>query len=362
MKINYFLAFLFLAFVSIVVIANVNDTDLINCTELNGYGCVCHTVERDYSVDVWVEGPDTLYVGQTGLYKMFMAGGPAEAGGYNVAGRFGEMVLVDTLSFRHPLALNELTQAFPLPFPTTQDTIYWEFGYKAIDSSFALDTIYSCGLSLVWDSIPDFHDRWNFGPKFPVVVVDAPIPVELFSFSAVTSKDFITLNWITVTELNNYGFEILKSPDNTSWQKIGFVAGHSTSTEKHFYSFIDDQNNSISKSYYKLKQIDHNGSYSFSETIEVEKQTSPSDFVLYQNYPNPFNPTTKISWQSSLDSWQSLRIYDMLGNEVSVLVDEYRKAGTYYTNFNALGLTSGIYFYQLSIGTFSETKKMLLLK
>lgn len=171
MKVNYLLAFLFLAFVSIVIIANVDEADLIGCTELNGYGCVCHTTEIDTSVNVWVDGPDSLFVGQTGIYKMFMAGGPAEAGGYNVAGKFGEMILVDTLSFQHPLAMNELTQAFSLPFPTPQDTIYWEFGYKALESFPEWDTIYSCGLSLVWDSIPDFHDRWNFGPKFPIKIL-----------------------------------------------------------------------------------------------------------------------------------------------------------------------------------------------
>ncbi len=171
MKVNYLLAFLFLAFVSAVIIANIEDTQLINCTELNGYGCVCHTTERDTLVKVWVEGPESLAVGQTGLYKMFMAGGPAEAGGYNVAGRFGEMVLVDTFSFRHPLVQNELTQAFSLPFPAPQDTIYWEFGYKALETSPEWDTIYSCGLSLVWDSIPDFRDRWNFGSKYPVKIL-----------------------------------------------------------------------------------------------------------------------------------------------------------------------------------------------
>jgi hypothetical protein len=117
-----------------------------------------------------VEGPDTLLVGQTGYYRMYMTGGPAEAGGYNVAGRFGEMQLVDSFSTKHPLSPNELTQAFSLPFPTTQDTIYWAFGYTASDTSAAWDTIYSCGLSLVWDSIPDPFDRWNFGPKFAVKI------------------------------------------------------------------------------------------------------------------------------------------------------------------------------------------------
>ena len=118
MKANYIFAFLFLTFVSIAVIANVNETDLIGCTELNGMGCVCHTTERDTTVNVWVEGPESLYVGQTGYYKMFMAGGPAEAGGYNVAGRFGKMILVDSFSYQNQYALNELTQAFSLPFPT----------------------------------------------------------------------------------------------------------------------------------------------------------------------------------------------------------------------------------------------------
>jgi len=92
--------------VTVVVIANVDETNLIGCTELNGMGCVCHTLERDYSVHVWVEGPESLYVGQTGIYKMFMAGGPAEGGGYKVWGRFGEMDFVDFFFFQHPLALN----------------------------------------------------------------------------------------------------------------------------------------------------------------------------------------------------------------------------------------------------------------
>jgi hypothetical protein len=169
-KINYLIAFLFIAFISIVVVANIDEITLIGGTQLNGNGCVCHTTERDTLVHVWVEGPDTLLVGQTGFYRMYMTGGPAEAGGYNVAGRFGEMQLVDSFSVKHPLAPNELTQAFSLPFPTTQDTIYWAFGYTASDTSAAWDTIYSCGLSLVWDSIPDPFDRWNFGPKFPVKI------------------------------------------------------------------------------------------------------------------------------------------------------------------------------------------------
>ena len=180
MKVNYIIVFLFLCFVTIVVIANIKETNLIGCTELNGDppGCVCHTFERDTSVILWVEGPDSLQIGETGYYTMYLTGGPAEAGGYNVAGRFGKMELVDTFSYQNLLALNELTQAFSLPFPTKQDTIYWNFGYTASDSSAEWDTIYSCAISLVWDSIPDPLDRWNFGPKFPVKIID---PVTLIS-------------------------------------------------------------------------------------------------------------------------------------------------------------------------------------
>ena len=176
MKINILFISIFISLILIASESNINDTDLINCTELNGSGCVCHSLDRDSDVTVWIEGPDSLYVGEMGLYRMYLAGGPAEAGGYNVAGRFGTMELVDTFSFQNPLAMNELTQAFTLPFSTPEDTIYWEFGYYASESS-EVDTIYSCGLSLVWDSIPDFYDRWNFGPKFPLTILN-PTEVE----------------------------------------------------------------------------------------------------------------------------------------------------------------------------------------
>ena len=91
-------------------------------------------------------------------------------------------------------------------------------------------------------------------------------------------------------------------------------------------------------------------------------ENSPSNFKLYQNYPNPFNPTTKISWQSAVGSWQTLKVYDVLGNEVTTLVDEYKPAGNYEVEFNANKLPSGVYFYQLRAGELIETKKLTLIK
>ena len=104
----------------------------------------------------------------------------------------------------------------------------------------------------------------------------------------------------------------------------------------------------------------------------IAEDLTPSDFILYQNYPNPFNPSTKISWQSSIGSWQTLIVFDILGNEIATLIDEYKPAGNYEVEFSAIGgsacggnaynLPSGIYFYQLRVDNFVETKKMLFLK
>ena len=336
MKINLLLGFLFITMIIIASENSVNDPDLIGGTELNGNGCVCHTVERDFSVDVWVEGPDTLYVGEIGLYKMYLAGGPAEAGGYNVAGRFGEMVLVDSFSFQHPMAKNELTQTFSLPFTSAQDTIFWEFGYLASDASLK-DTIYSCGLSLVWDTIPDPLDRWNFGPKFPIKILDEPIPVELISFSANQKDNSVQLRWITSTERNNAGFELERQlPGDysavNSWEKIDFIVGNGTTSESNNYSYIDIfVANGLYN--YRLKQIDYDGTIKYSNIIQVEVKL-PNNFSLEQNYPNPFNPSTKIKFtipvvEKGHAPFVQLIIYDVLGNEIATLVNEEKPAGTY---------------------------------
>ena len=88
----------------------------------------------------------------------------------------------------------------------------------------------------------------------------------------------------------------------------------------------------------------------------------PLTFTLEQNYPNPFNPRTKISWQSPVGSWQTLKVYDVLGNEFLTLVNEFKSVGRYEVEFNANALPSGVYFYQLKAGDFIQTKKMILLK
>jgi hypothetical protein len=192
------------------------------------------------------------------------------------------------------------------------------------------------------------------------------IPVELISFNANVANSTVMLNWVTASEINNSGFQIerRKTQDERSseWETIGFVNGKGTTTEISNYSFVDDEL-LAQKTFYRLKQIDFNGSFEYSNVIAVEINLLKK-FSLEQNYPNPFNPSTKISWQLPVSSNVTLKVYDVLGREVVTLVDEYRNTGSYNVEFTIenLELSSGIYFYQLKAGEFVETKKMILLR
>ncbi len=366
MKNYLILALIFISFVAFAY-SGLFEHDLLGGTQLNGNGCVCHTTEIDTTVSVWIEGPDTLMTGETGLYKMFIANGPAQAGGHNVAGRFGTMSLVDSFSVWDYRSPNELTQAFPLAFATPQDTIYWDFAYTAPDS-ILIDTLYSCGLSLVWDSIPDFRDRWNYGPKFPIAVVQNVIPVELISFSGKFSDGKVNLKWMTASELNNLGFNIERmisdNDKNTNWKSIGFVKGNGTTTISKSYSYYDEVLNLTERSTilkYRLKQVDNDGSFNYSNEVLIEIG-NPSEFSLKQNYPNPFNPVTKIEFSLPDRQQVQLKVYDAIGNEVRTLINEEKPAGMHSINFDGEGLVSGVYYYKLTVNGFSEIKKMLLLK
>ena len=112
---------------------------------------------------------------------------------------------------------------------------------------------------------------------------------------------------------------------------------------------------------YRLKQEDFDGSYSYSKEINVDF-TLPNSFSLSQNYPNPFNPLTVIKYRIPLQGKTVLKVYDFLGREVASLVNDVQKAGEHSVNFDAGNLSSGIYFYTLSVGNFIQTKKLILIK
>ncbi len=193
----------------------------------------------------------------------------------------------------------------------------------------------------------------------------APLPVELSSFSAIVLDNAIKLNWRTETEVNNYGFEIERLQDYKieklqDWSTLGFVEGNGNSNSPKDYSFMDDD--LLAGNYqYRLKQIDTDGKFEYSKTIEVNFG-SPNKIELSQNYPNPFNPSTTISFTLPQSGNVTLKVYNTIGQQVAELVNGYKEAGIHTINFSAAEFNSGVYFYRLETESFSELKKMILVK
>jgi hypothetical protein len=145
------------------------------------------------------------------------------------------------------------------------------------------------------------------------------------------------------------------------WEKIGFVDGNGTTTETKSYSF-KDKNLTAGKYQYRLKQIDFDGTFEYSNIVEAEI-LPPAKFSLEQNYPNPFNPSTSIQYAIANRQFVSLKVFNSLGEEVETLVNEYQGAGNHSTFFIVNStLPSGVYYYQLKAGEFVQTRKMIILK
>ncbi len=187
-----------------------------------------------------------------------------------------------------------------------------------------------------------------------------PLPVELVNFTAKLYGKDVHLSWTTITELNCFGFEIQKSYDLVNWQILGFLEAHSNSVSPIEYSFIDEKTEPI-KTFYRLKIIDNDGSFKFSEIININSEVL-SEYVLYQNYPNPFNSNTTISWSMNQSGFVELKLFDILGREIKTLVEEIKQAGFYRFQLNLDDLPSGVYYYQLSVNDFVQTKKLSLIK
>jgi hypothetical protein len=188
----------------------------------------------------------------------------------------------------------------------------------------------------------------------------AGVPVELVSFTANSVRDKIELNWRTATETNNQGFEIQKRTDNGEFEKVGFVPGHGTTTDIQTYSYADSKVASGNYTY-RLKQMDFDGSFEYSDIVAVEV-TAPLEFTLEQNYPNPFNPSTVIKYSIPENVFVTLDVYNLLGEKVASLVNGIQDAGRYEISFDASNFASGVYVYSLRSGSFNLVKKMLLMK
>ena len=187
------------------------------------------------------------------------------------------------------------------------------------------------------------------------------LPVELAFFAAHLNGNNVELRWRTETEVNNYGFNIERAKEKTEWLNIGFVEGHGNSNSPRQYSFTDSDIGLSGNYYYRLKQIDNDGTYEYSNVVSVEVGI-PNNFYLSQNYPNPFNPETRIDFTLPEKQLVSLRVYNTLGELVGELVNEEKEAGNYSVTFDASKLPSGIYIYRLQTTSFAANKKMTLLK
>ncbi len=205
---------------------------------------------------------------------------------------------------------------------------------------------------------------------FDYFLTTGSLPVQLARFSGtVTTAGNVRLTWTTLTETNNYGFEVQKSQNSlTGFTTLSnsLVLGHGTTITPHDYEWIDTQ--AAGSWYYRLKQIDLDGSVHYSEPVLVDMLTgvdisAPHEFSLSQNYPNPFNPSTEIKFSVATPAKTTVTVYNVLGQQMAILFDDVAEAGQYYkVRLNGSTFASGIYFYKLTSGTESQLRKMMLLK
>ena len=189
-----------------------------------------------------------------------------------------------------------------------------------------------------------------------------PLPIELTSFTASVNGNEVILMWRTDTEVDNYGFDVERESNVKSekWEKIGFVQGYGNSNSPKQYEFVDIPKGGITFQY-RLKQIDTDGKYSYSEVVSIDIRI-PSQYSLKQNYPNPFNPSTKIAYSIPKEGLVTLKVFDVLGREVALLVNKTQQAGNYEVIYDGSMQASGAYICKMSSGNYTSSIKMLLIK
>ena len=190
-----------------------------------------------------------------------------------------------------------------------------------------------------------------------------PVPVEMTSFTASAEGLNAELRWRTATEVNNYGYEVeRRAIPNGIWGKIGFVAGAGTSNKPCEYTYTD-KNLEAGKYTYRIKQVDNDGTFKYSFSVEIQVLGMPKVFTLSESYPNPFNPTTTIQFTVPQNGHVRLRIYNLIGQEVANLFDGPAEVGNLYkVKFDASSMSSGLYFSVLEFGNQRLARKMVLTK
>jgi len=249
----------------------------------------------------------------------------------------------------------------PTALSTYLPTTSWTFQSHSLPAGVGGNASVYLAIKIQSGSNSDNHDKLNVDD---VSISRGALPIQMASATTAVIRDNdVEVAWRTVSETNNYGFEIQrKRGDTGEWSKIAFVEGHGTTLSPQAYSYVD-RGLSFGKYYYRIRQIDLDGtSETFSE-MEVNVGLAPDKLVLAQNYPNPFNPSTLIDFAVPMSGHTSVKVYNVLGQEVASLFEGNAEAGRIYTaRFDASNLSSGIYFYALTSAGKVETKRMLLLK
>ena len=197
------------------------------------------------------------------------------------------------------------------------------------------------------------------------------LPIQLASFTAtLVDQHHVRLDWTTVSEVNNFGFEVQRRTQSDSiFLSLPnlLIPGHGTTNEPHSY-FAVDSTSPPDLVYYRLKQLDLDGTSHYSDPVSIQVPTSvdesniPTEFKLQQNYPNPFNPTTTIGFSLPQERQVDISLFNILGEKVATVVNDRMIAGYYSFQVDASSLASGIYFYRITAGDFVDTKRMLLVK
>ncbi len=200
--------------------------------------------------------------------------------------------------------------------------------------------------------------------------IDSSLSVELLSFTSKVSNDSVQLSWTIAKGVINSGFSIQRKLGIDNWQTVGFVQSNSNSQISVSYSYYDNLDTTayVGEVYYRLNQINLNGSVQYLKQIEMNIDFTPKSYFLYNIYPNPFNPAAIIKYSLPMDSQVKLVIYNIVGQIVKVLEDGNQTKGDHRIVFNGTSLSSGVYFALLKTKSldnklsYSAAKKMLLLK
>ncbi len=206
----------------------------------------------------------------------------------------------------------------------------------------------------------DFYDAESQWSDTIRVDINLVIPVELANFEAKFENEKVILNWVTISESNNFGFKIERKFENCEWQEIGFIPGHGSTTIENHYSFID-KNVYPGELYYRLKQIDNDGTFSYSE-IQKLIVFNPYKYSLHQNYPNPFNSSTRITFELPELSNVCIEILNLKGEKVIELFRGKEQAGKHSMIWNASEFSTGTYFIRMQTDQSLQMKRCVLIK